>query len=165
MKSEGVAPTRWQNIWGVLSFWFLRFLTRSTSRARVRLHRLQAWFDCKIVSQCFIGGPGLGYQASLYVRSGKNWTLTRKLEALNFAYYLCLMSHKLQHTREKLEEECHRESRTKDQHWEDTRNENPSGRWQPHSHWQRRHQLKEWTYALLYRKIPKCPKTFGHDCS
>ena len=19
-------------------------------------------------------------------------------------------------------------------------------------------------YALLYRKIPKCPKTFGHDC-
>ena len=20
-------------------------------------------------------------------------------------------------------------------------------------------------YALLYRKIPKCPKTFGHDCS
>ena len=36
-------------------------------------------------------------------RTGIQWTLTRKLEDLNFADDLCLMSHKLQHMRAKLE--------------------------------------------------------------
>ena len=77
----------------------------------------------------FHGGPRLGYpndklmerEQPVYIQ----WTLTRKLEHLDFGEDLCLLSHKLQNMQIWWHIRVYCKRRTYDQLWEDSRNLNP----------------------------------------